>query len=521
MDDGSVRRLLCHVAPTTGRSFVVPELKDNLLAASRKESLKRWAGFKKTAMVVMGPPPAEFKEKVQALILAEKKAKAETERKRKAAEEERKRIIDEKKKKKAEEARKAAKKGEDDEAKEDEEAKEEEPAKTEEPEVVVELTEEEKQMSFRKGSLPDMSEATLAKCFAEFSLPAKEEGFDEVVFKWHGEAEAAKVLKEWIFAKKLTQRVDDLQPGQAFKDTWGEWTKNLASWRKLQSEWKDPTKRKALLAKRAEAKKKAAEEKGEEPPAEEEKMDIDIEDLDVFGVEDVTDIGTGEPLFANFAFEDWLLLATRYELHLLLHSFKKDLDDPDRPSFMQKDLSFYFNKYFKKNFSVKSFAVEKFEDFLELVKDTLAVKDSFLQAVLSEDTPVTNFVKLTEDHRRERQRRLDAGDETAELKFPRSAPVPPPRQGAPQHGSSSRPGDRRPQSSSYSSRPGGGRESYNSSRGGGYEGSGQKRPYSSTGGGSYYGSGAKHARTSSYGGSSYSGGGGGGGGGYGGSYGRR
>ena len=35
----------------------------------------------------------------------------------------------------------------------------------------------------------------------------------------------------------------------------------------------------------------------------------------------------------RFVYEDWTLLSTRYELHLLLHSFKADLDDPDRPSF--------------------------------------------------------------------------------------------------------------------------------------------------------------------------------------------
>ncbi len=51
------------------------------------------------------------------------------------------------------------------------------------------------------------------------------------------------------------------------------------------------------------------------------------------GVTDILDLGNGMPLFDKFQYEDWTLLSTRYELHLLLHSFKKDLDDPDRPSF--------------------------------------------------------------------------------------------------------------------------------------------------------------------------------------------
>lgn len=38
------------------------------------------------------------------------------------------------------------------------------------------------------------------------------------------------------------------------------------------------------------------------------------------------------------------------------------------------------------------------------------------------DTPLEDFVKFTEEHRRERERRVDAGDETAKLKFSKSGP---------------------------------------------------------------------------------------------------
>merc|ERR1712070_1127613 len=47
---------------------------------------------------------------------------------------------------------------------------------------------------------------------------------------------------------------------------------------------------------------------------------------------------------------------------------------------------------------------------------------NMLECGKSEDTPFENFVKVTEDHRRERQRRMDAGDETAQLKFTRPGP---------------------------------------------------------------------------------------------------
>merc|ERR1711972_843273 len=157
-------------------------------------------------------------------------------------------------------------------------------------------------------------------------------------------------------------------------------------------------------------------------------MDIDVDELDVMAVEDVMDIGNCEPLFANFTFEDWALLSVRYELHLLLHAFKKDLNDPDRPSFGELHLPFYYNKYFKKPFNLKSFGVEKLADFVEILRDALSLnKDtSLIEPLLPDDTAQAHFVKLTEEHRRERQRRIDAGDETAALKLAKP-PSPPPR----------------------------------------------------------------------------------------------
>merc|ERR1712060_647776 len=47
-----------------------------------------------------------------------------------------------------------------------------------------------------------------------------------------------------------------------------------------------------------------------------------------------------------------------------------------------------------------------------------------LKGMLPDETPLSNFVKLTEDHRRDRERRADAGDETAVLKFTRTPTAP-------------------------------------------------------------------------------------------------
>lgn len=441
MDDGSIRRMLLQVAPMHRRNIIVPEIKANLSENERKTNIARFAaaGYKKVGIVLVGEPTAEYKEMVNSLMLEAKKAKVEVERKRKASEEARKKMALENRRK-----REAAAKKKDGAELEDEEMKEDEEESKVDEEAVVELTDEEKALVHRKLPHPDISEHILAKGYANFSLPSAEDGFDQIKYAWQSETASATVVKDWIFAKKLTQRVEDIKVGEWFKTTYAEWNNDMRKWRNLQSEWKDPIKRKALLAKKEaaqkeafEVQKKEAEEKGDEAPQEAEKVEIDFEDLEVMDVDDILDIGNGQPLFSNFAFEDWQLLTIRYEINLLLHSFKKDLNDSDRPSFTEKDLPFYFNKYFRKNFSLRNFAVETIAALQELVKDSFTVdeKTGFLMPALEDDCLVLNFVKLAEDHRRERQRRLDAGDETADLKFPRHSSPQPPKGGPPGKGS--------------------------------------------------------------------------------------
>ena len=70
LDDLSVRKLLSVIAPTLNRSFLVMELKSNLIAEERKEALERFGEFKKVAVVAMGEPTAEYKKKVNGTALA-------------------------------------------------------------------------------------------------------------------------------------------------------------------------------------------------------------------------------------------------------------------------------------------------------------------------------------------------------------------------------------------------------------------------------------------------------------------
>merc|ERR1712048_54542 len=85
MDDNSVQQALSAVAPAVPRDYVVMELKANLMAATRAEKLRQFpaAYYRRVAVVVMGEPPAEYKAKIQDVMLKEKLRRAEADKKRK------------------------------------------------------------------------------------------------------------------------------------------------------------------------------------------------------------------------------------------------------------------------------------------------------------------------------------------------------------------------------------------------------------------------------------------------------
>merc|ERR1711920_441665 len=116
----------------------------------------------------------------------------------------------------------------------------------------------------------------------------------------------------------------------------------------------------------------------------------------------------------EWVFEDWALLQLRYELFLLQSAFKVDVNDPDRPGIHEGHFGFYYQKYFRKYLNPKFFGVE---GHTELVKETVTFEEEILTPKATcgpEDLAM--FLKLGEENRRERQRRIDAGDETARLK---------------------------------------------------------------------------------------------------------
>merc|ERR1712216_285852 len=320
LDDMSVRRIIKALAPAVDRNYVVMEVKKNLLPEERKKALAMFPShsFKRICQVRMGEPDDEFKAAVQDSILATKKAKAEAEAKRKRQERDRKKAEDLRKKKaeaakkareeaakKAKEARLAKAKGEevpkeeDKEDKMDVDEKEEEAVEEEIVAEEVSLTEEDKKVLFIKKNVPDIVPQEVSNSFSKFTLPDGDEGFDRIDFPWGSEEKCKEHLRSWSLAKKLTERVETLKPSEWFKGKWDEWTKTVIAWKKKQQEFKDPVARKKAAAAKKKAeedkKKKEAEDKkdsdekkegdAEETPAkeeDEEKMEINMEDLDVF-----------------------------------------------------------------------------------------------------------------------------------------------------------------------------------------------------------------------------------------------
>merc|ERR1712203_753537 len=54
----------------------------------------------------------------------------------------------------------------------------------------VELTAEEKKLWFAKSSTPDLLPFVLNTTFAEFTVPEKEDGFDEIRYDWNKNGKA-------------------------------------------------------------------------------------------------------------------------------------------------------------------------------------------------------------------------------------------------------------------------------------------------------------------------------------------
>jgi len=463
MDDFSSRRVLDSVLATQPRNYIIMEVKGNLVPADRAVNIKKFASstYKKVAKVVVGEPDEDFKKSVQAELLKEKQAAEEMAWKIKQAEAERKKVIEAQMKemeqhdpqsdeltRRKEEALRLAEEGGEvkDETKEEvkeedavkQEVKEEEKDADDSKPPVATLSEEEQKLMFRKKTCPDVTGTVIAENLMKFALPCKEEGFDEVENVWADDATAQAYFKKWLVKQKVFCRIDDIQPGEYFRNRWQEWQQVLGTWHEKHTEFHSPVAqatRRSLVEERArrraqeEAQKAARAASGEEGAAEEPPAEADplpASEVDPMTVPNVLDLCDGEPIFANFSFEDWALLSLRLELALLAHSFKKDSKDEDRTGIHESHLPFYYHKYYMKSFNVRYYGVESTEGLTKLIFDAVQLSpDAVLETTLPEDFDFEILVRRTEFERRERQKRLDSGDDSARLVFNQPQQAPP------------------------------------------------------------------------------------------------
>jgi len=459
LDDDSVHRLLLSVASLHPRNFVVAEVKGNLLQAERGELLARFPGscFRRVGHVIVGEPTTDFKKRTGQLVLQHKQELSDAAFKAKKAEEKRKKLQEkrqkqlERAKKKAEKERKkkleAARKAKEEaekkkkaeaEAKKKKDGKEEKKDGEEEEPPKVELTSEEKALLFRKLPSPDLNPLALSTSMGKFTLPEKDEGFDEVRYEWSKGPKAQEYVKAWVLEKKRTTRVEELKPSNWFRKHLAQWHKALDRYQAKLSEHRAQERKKAQAAaapKKDAAKPAAAkegdeekkdekkeeekeEEKEEKEEEKEEEPPVDFEKLDVFSVGDILNVGGGMPLFKDFQTEDWALATLRFELHLLAHAFQNDVEDKDRTGIPLEHLAFYYNKYYNKTLNPKLYGVEGIQELVALVNDAVYVtrKEVLASQLKVEMESVQVFMQLAEEARRYRGLRIALGEEAAQLK---------------------------------------------------------------------------------------------------------
>jgi len=196
--------------------------------------------------------------------------------------------------------------------------------------------------------------------YEKVTLPTAEDGFDEIVYITSKE-ECEQALESWKADCKLRSRVD-LKVGPLYEE-------KMAAFRKLFDE-----------------KKKDKE------------------------------------TYPDLAAEDYMLIQLRAEVHYVLHAFKTDVNDESRPGFVLDHFAFYYKKYNKQGFFMETFGLKQMEDLVELIKDTIEINDkAMLVPKHAQDSDAIAFFEFAEAERKDRQDRLDAGDENAALNFSAAA----------------------------------------------------------------------------------------------------
>lgn len=378
--------IMANVVQFAKRNFIVPQIHLNLQQEKRAELIQKFMvpHFDVTAHVIIGEPTVKHKEWVKNQIMVDYE-----ERKQKA--------LEFKARKKAKEAAKAAGDSEETSAKKQ---KTDDSAEDDGLPPVPDVSNSTWYLP-KKNKEPDVEEKLVSQTFSEYCLPADDESFKKIEFVWKVKEEAANHLSQWVADRKATMVVADLKPSSWFLEKHKGWQEVFQEMKK---------KQKAL--------KPNSQDKDESVQANEEIPDI-TKDEDLHKSDD-----GGEPIYAHFKFEDWILLSWRFELHLLVHGFVNDVDDAEHTGLPTEHLEHYYKLYYKRPFHARDLNCSKFSEVVELMADTFSIDDNAkrkpLLSKFEKDAQVVAFVKLVEEARRDRLRRIEAGDESARLKLAQS-----------------------------------------------------------------------------------------------------
>ena len=352
------QKALMGVARSSKKSLIHSSVRRNLVEAERCSILKNFPAAKKTAVVLFGKPDEDFKDWVkQKMRLQYEAEKAELERKRSSAE-----------------------------------------AAGEEP--PTEELKEPPEADFLPSGKTEVSERALAHDLRYFSLPSKAEGFDEIRYEWTDEETAKEKLLQWLRERKARQVVEGLTPGEWFNAKYEDWKKARRVFQNGQRDFSGRSQGDESLADKVAA-------------------------IELSKVKDPHDAdGNGTPIYGNFKYEDWIVLSFRYEFHLLCHAFPIDAADPDREGLPEEHLEHYWKTYFHHHFDPKKLGVTNLAGVLKVLKDPIELKDMpgtrMLFSSCEKEASIDVFVVAVEAYRRDRARRIEAGDESAALDIPRA-----------------------------------------------------------------------------------------------------
>lgn len=365
----AARSMLETLARLGGRNCIVAEVQGGLLSSERKRLLAQFpVSVKRTAIVAIGEPPKAFKAETHKKMIADyEKAKVMLEKRKDIADSLGDTL----------------------------------PEKDLVPPAQP-VTNDKIWFTPRSGAPEtDVSSDDVAMSYSSYCLPDKAEGFEKVDYAWLSKEKCDAHLRGFVLAKKANVVVQGLEPGQWFTD-------KLKAWKEVKRTLQSKHKEHVLSMQKM-------KEQGEEP------QELTIKPTLVDNIHDAD--GKGTPLYGNFRFEDWVLLSFRYELHLLAYAFAMDVNDADRPSIPEAHVAHYYNVYFKTKLDPAKVSKKTFEEVLKVLKGPCELTDKVLKSKLDKETNTEDFVKGIEEYRRDRFRRMDAGDESARLDFPRPDPA--------------------------------------------------------------------------------------------------